>query len=78
MPCAGPTGPNVSRPSGDVDCDGTVNSIDAALVLQFDRGFIDSLPCPENADVDEDDTLTSIDAALILQLDAGLMDRPSS
>jgi hypothetical protein len=60
--------------SGDADCLGSVNSVDAAFVLQFDAGLLDALPCPENADVDGDGTVTSIDAALILQFDAGLID----
>ncbi len=60
---------------GDADCSGRVDSVDAALVLQFDAGFFDALPCPENADVDQDGAATSIDAALILQFDAGLLSR---
>lgn len=59
---------------GDVGCDGVVNSIDAALILQFDAGLIDSLVCPENADVSEDGNINAIDATIILQLDAGLID----
>ncbi len=59
---------------GDADCLGSVNSIDAAFVLQFDAGLVDALPCPQNADVDGDGEVTSIDAALILQFDAGLID----
>ena len=39
--------------SGDVDCGGTVNSIDAALVLQFVGALIDGLPCQANGDVDQ-------------------------
>lgn len=59
---------------GDVDCDGEVTPIDAALILQFDAGIIHSLPCAQNADVDHDDRVTAIDAALILQYVAGLID----
>ena len=58
---------------GDVDCSGTVNAIDAALVLQFGAGLIDAMPCEENADVNEDSEVNSIDAALILQFTAGLI-----
>lgn len=59
---------------GDANCDGTVNSIDAALTLQFDAGLVSSLACEENADVNEDGAVNSLDAALILQFDAGLID----
>ncbi len=59
---------------GDVDCDGLVDSRDAALILQFGGGFLDSLPCPDDADVNEDGAISSVDAALILQLEAGLLE----
>ncbi len=59
--------------SGDANGDGTVNSIDAALILQLDAGLIDSLPSQETADVNGDGSIDSIDATLILQLDAGLI-----
>lgn len=60
--------------TGDATCDGRVNSIDAALVLQFGAGLIESLPCQANADTNGDTFVNSIDAALILQYDAGLID----
>lgn len=59
---------------GDVDCSGSVNSIDAALLLQRTAGLIDSLPCAGNADVNGDGNANSLDAALILQFSAGLID----
>lgn len=71
-PGATPPGSEPKLP-GDADCDRTVNAIDAALVLQYDAGLIDSLPCPDDADVDHDDSVNAIDAALILQKDAGLI-----
>ena len=58
---------------GDVNCDGTVNSIDAALVLQFSAGLLGVLPCPENGDVNGDGNINALDAALILQFAAGLL-----
>ncbi len=58
---------------GDVSCDGNVNSIDAALVLQRDAGLLPQLPCSENADVNLDGSVNSLDAALILQHDAGFL-----
>lgn len=57
---------------GDANCDGVVNSVDAALVLQFVAGLRVSLPCRENADVNGDGRVDARDAALILQIDAGL------
>jgi hypothetical protein len=59
---------------GDVDCGGTINSIDAALVLQFGAALLDSLSCQQNADTSGDGNINSIDASLILQHTAGLID----
>ena len=58
---------------GDVNCDGTANSIDAALVLQFGTALLGSLDCQDAADVNGDGDITSVDAALILQFTAGLI-----
>ena len=59
---------------GDANCDGGVNSIDAALVLQLDAGLLGALGCELNADVNNDGNINAIDAALILQFTAGLLD----
>ncbi len=59
---------------GDVNGDGSVSAIDAALILQFDAGLLDSLPYPGSADVNVDGGVNSIDAALVLQFTAGLLD----
>ena len=59
--------------TGDVNCDGTVNSIDASLVLQFSAALLGTLPCAGGADVNDDARINSIDAALILQFVAGLV-----
>ena len=60
-------------PPGDTDCDGSVTSIDAALVLQRSAALITSLRCPQNADVNHDGRVDAIDALLILQYVAGLL-----
>ncbi len=46
------------RPIGDADCDGTVNAVDAALVLQFGAGLLSSLLCQQNGDVNHDGSIT--------------------
>lgn len=51
---------------GDVNCNGIVNAIDAALVLQYTAGLINTLPCLSNGDMNGDGRVDSIDAFLIL------------
>jgi hypothetical protein len=58
---------------GDVDCDGVVNSIDAALVLQLDAGLITALLLCASPDANQNGAVNAIDAALILQYSAGLV-----
>jgi Tol biopolymer transport system component len=72
-PTSTPTQPPPG-PFGDVDCGGTVNSIDAALILQLAAGLTGELTCQENGDVNEDGAINAIDAALVLQYGAGLID----
>jgi hypothetical protein len=50
-----------------------VNSIDAAIVLQFGAGLLHTLCNSALADVNHSGTVDSIDAALILQYGAGLI-----
>ena len=60
--------------AGDASCDGTVNAVDAALILQFSAGLLNSIACASAADVNGDGTIDALDAALILQLAAGLVE----
>ncbi len=60
---------------GDANCDGVVNSIDVALVLQYEAGLLRSLACQQAADANRDGAVDALDAALILQYVAGLVDR---
>jgi branched-chain amino acid transport system substrate-binding protein len=57
---------------GDVNGSGAINSIDAALVLQFSAGLFASV-CGSTGDTNEDASVNAIDAALILQFAAGLI-----
>jgi hypothetical protein len=66
--------PPASEPKlpGDADCNGVVDPIDAALMLQYEAGLTAGVDCPEDADVNHDGQVNSIDAALTLQKSAGL------
>ena len=75
---AAPAPPPVRRPvtSGDVNCDGNVDPIDAAFILQFSARLIDTLSCSTEGDVNGDGGIGPLDATLILQMAAGLLASP--
>jgi hypothetical protein len=50
-----------------------VDSVDAAIMLQFGAGLIGSLACQSAADVNHDGHVDAIDAQLVLQQVAGLI-----
>jgi hypothetical protein len=71
-----PTPTRTATPAGvrgDANCDGRVDSIDAAVMLQYGAGLVGSLACALAADVNHDGRVDSIDAALVLQYVAGLL-----
>lgn len=77
-PCTIAPTPTPSAVAGDADGSGSVNAIDAALILQLSAGLITTLPCAVCADVNGDGASNAIDAALVLQYDAGLIDHLQS
>jgi hypothetical protein len=72
-PTRTPTNTPAPGEPGDVDCNRVVNSIDAALELQFISALIHSLDCEEAADVDNNGVIDAVDVALMLQFIAGLL-----
>ena len=58
---------------GDVNCDGAIDSIDSALIVQMWAGLSQSLPCQHIADVNGSGVIGPVDALLILQYSAGLL-----
>ncbi len=58
---------------GDANKDGHVDSIDAAIVLQYSAGLISSIN--PHADANQNGETNAIDATLILQYVAGLVSR---
>lgn len=65
--------PTPRKPVGDVNDDGHVNSVDAALILQYNAGLARTLPNLGSADVNHNGSVNSIDGALVLQYVAGLL-----
>jgi len=60
-------------PEGDANCNGIVNSIDVAIILQYVAALLENVQCFPFADVNDDGQVNTIDAALILQFIAGLL-----
>ena len=59
---------------GDVNGDGTINYLDAMIVLRYDAELIELTDTQlAAADVNGDDSASSLDAILILRYDAGLI-----
>lgn len=58
----------------DVNCNGSLDAIDASLILQLGAGLVDSLPCDALGDANQDGRVDAIDASLILQFSAELID----
>jgi len=58
---------------GDVNDDGRVDAIDAALILQYTAGITGSLPNAPSGNVNSDASINAIDASLILQYSAGII-----
>lgn len=57
---------------GDVNCDGTVNSIDALQILRSVAGLSTTANCLADGDVNCDSSVNSIDALQVLRFIAGL------
>jgi hypothetical protein len=65
--------PTRSAAKGDVDCNGRVDAIDAANLLQYIARRTQTLRCLANADVNNDGARNAIDVALVLQYTARLI-----
>jgi cellulose 1,4-beta-cellobiosidase len=57
----------------DVNCDNTVNIVDALVIAQYSVGLIDNLDCG-GGDVNCDNTINIVDALVIAQYSVGLID----
>ncbi len=60
--------------TGDANCSGTTDSLDAAIVLQFAAQLLPEIPCYDRVDLDRNGHTDALDPLLILQCSAGLRD----
>jgi hypothetical protein len=74
MACYFPQHGGPSLIDGDANCDSLANSVDAAVILQYDAGLLDGFTCLGNLDLNGDGMTNSVDASIILQMDAGLIE----
>jgi len=65
--------PTPAKACGDVNDSGSVNSVDAQLVLQYSAALVTTLANLPSGDVNSSGGVNPVDAALILQAEAGLI-----
>ena len=61
---------------GDVNANGSIDSVDAQLILQYVAALIPTLPSLVKGDPNEDGRVDALDALLVLQLEAGFQIPP--
>ncbi len=68
------SGEAVAVDKGDVNEDGSVDNLDAVMVLRYDAGIIDlSETALTRGELNSDGTVDNLDATIILKYDAGLI-----
>lgn len=60
---------------GDVNNDGSIDNLDATLILQYDAGLLSQSISAFAGDANGDGAVDNLDAVLILKYDAGLIDK---
>lgn len=73
-PAGGGSVPKPQFKTGDVNADGYIDSLDAAVILKYDAGIVElTAEQLTIGDVNNDGYVDSLDAAMILQYDAGII-----